>query len=79
MDAVTLSLFCKPIGKNDTRFSKIRKYSDTIITIDTIDTNLFDRQNQVNLLLLEKKHYVYIKNLFSIMHYSSDSSDSDRS
>ena len=42
-------------------------------------SNLFDRQNQVNLLLLEKKHYVYIKNLFCIMHYSSDSSDSSDS
>ena len=30
MDAVTISLFCKSRGKNDTRSRKIRKYSDTI-------------------------------------------------
>ena len=30
MDAVTLSLYCKTIGKNNTSSKNIRRYSDTI-------------------------------------------------
>ena len=34
-------------------------------------SELGDRKNEVNLLLLEKEHYVYVQNIFSILNYSS--------
>ena len=40
------------------------------------ESKLDDRKNKVNLLLLEKKHYVFVKNLFSILNYSSSESKS---
>ena len=116
MDSVTLSLYCKSIGKNNTRSKNIRKYSDTInwenisfpptedykqletnnenIKLNVLELNdnqIFDyvyrsrldnRKNKVNLLLLEKKHYIYIKKLVNILNYSPKSeseSESDSS
>ena len=93
MDAITLSLYCKKIGKNNTRSKNARKYSDTInwkninfpptgqdykhfeanneniklnvLEIDDnekiyyiYESNYDDRQNTVNVLLLEKKTLV---------------------
>ena len=112
MDAVTLSLYCKSIGKNNTRPKNIRKFSDTTnweninfpptgqdykqfeannedikLNVLELDDNekiyciyksdSDDRQNTVNILLLEKNHYVYVKNLFGIMHHSSSESESE--
>ena len=91
MDAITLSLFCKSIGKNNTRPNNIRKFSDTINwedinfpltcedyeqfeknnkdmklnVLELNDNQVYDyvyrskhdkRKNEVNLLLLKKKH-----------------------
>ena len=105
MDAITLSLFRKSIGQNNTRRINITKYSDTInwedinfpptdedykqfeknnkhMKLNVLELNnnqIYDyvyrskhdkRTNEVNLLLLEKKHYVYIKNLVGILTYS---------
>ena len=36
-----------------------------------------DGKNKVNLLLLEKKHHVYIKDLDSLLNYSSSESESE--
>ena len=91
MDAITLSLFCKSIGKNNTRPNNVRKFSDTINwedinfpltcedyeqfeknnkdmklnVLELNDNQVYDyvyrskhdkRKNEVNLLLLKKKH-----------------------
>ena len=36
-------------------------------------SKLGDRKNKVNLILLEKRHYLYVKILFSPLNYSSES------
>ena len=41
------------------------------------ESKLDDRKNKVNLLLLEKKHYIFVKNLFSILNYLSSESESE--
>ena len=114
LDSVTLSLYHKLIGKNNTRSNKIRKYSDTIIwkhinfppterdykqlernneniKLSVLEINdngnvyyvckskFDDRKNEANLFLLEKKHYVYIKNLLGVLYYSSESKSESKS
>ena len=112
MDAITLSLFCKSIGKNNTRPINIRKFSDTINwedinfqptgedyiqfeknnkdmklnVLELNDNQIYDyvyrskhdkRKNEVNILLLQKKHYIYIKNLICILNYSEKLPESE--
>ena len=40
-------------------------------------SNFDDRKNKVNLLLLENKHYTHVKNLDSLLNYSSSESESE--
>ena len=39
------------------------------------ESNEIDRKNKVNLLLLENKHYISVKNLDSLLNYSSSESE----
>ena len=63
------------ISNEDVRLNILEIKSDEKETDYIYESNFDDRKNKVNLLLLEKRHYVFVKDLDSLFHDSSSESE----